>query len=77
MWQFFEEMAFSCKFYRRVEMAESFEALVDTVPDIVTLVELNNVVTETWDFILALRFAIHVPSMLNYLFTLFKNKYFY
>jgi hypothetical protein len=38
-------------------MAESFEALVDIAPDIEKLVVLNNIVDETWNFIIALRFA--------------------
>jgi hypothetical protein len=50
-------MSFSCKFYGQLEMAESFEALIDIAPDIEKLVVLNNIVDETWNFIIALRFA--------------------
>lgn len=39
-------------------MSESFEALVDTAPDIEKLVVLNNIVNETWNFIIALRCLI-------------------
>jgi len=50
-------MAFSCYFYGRVEMAEDFHALKEMAPDIETLAITNNVVPETWDLLLALRFV--------------------
>ncbi|XP_059479768.1 uncharacterized protein LOC132199220 [Neocloeon triangulifer] len=52
---FFEEMAFSCYFYGRKQMAEDFLALRDMAPDIEQLAVQHNVVPETWDFLLAMR----------------------
>jgi hypothetical protein len=71
-------MAFSCKFFGQIEMAESFEALIDITPDIEKLVVLNNMVNETWKFIIAMRFDFLVLSfasnILKLLISLFDKK---